>query len=352
VDLSKDVSSQVLQDYSRLTELTQKQEYSDADKNEMLTIMERNEGLLATGESAYIRLNEVREKFIKRSHDGQVTIIPDGRADWIGWFELKKEPIKEKALENTARVIREVKADILCVVEADNRIALNRFNDLVIPNVGAQKYDHVMVIDGNDERGIDVGIMTRQQFRIESMVSHDDDTDEKGRIFSRDCVEYRFKTPSGPLLVLVNHFKSKGYGSFAESNKKRFRQAKKVQEIAEQRLEEGVKFIAICGDLNDTPDSDPLKPLLGNDLGLIDIMKHSKFKGDNRDGTYGNEAQSQKIDYILMSPELSDVVVKSGVERRGVWGGVNGTLFPHFPEILTRKDAASDHAALWVDLNL
>jgi hypothetical protein len=30
----------------------------------------------------------------------------------------------------------------------------------------------------------------------------------------------------------------------------------------------------------------------------------------------------------------------------------NGDLFPHFPEIETAKDAASDHGALWVDLNV
>ena len=59
-----------------------------------------------------------------------------------------------------------------------------------------------------------------------------------------------------------------------------------------------------------------------------------------------------KLDYILMSPRLSDLVVAGGIERRGVWGGKHGTLFPHLPEIQKPADAASDHAALWVDLNL
>jgi hypothetical protein len=53
-----------------------------------------------------------------------------------------------------------------------------------------------------------------------------------------------------------------------------------------------------------------------------------------------------------MSPQLVNVVQKGGIERRGVWGGKNDTLFPHFPEIKKAKDAASDHAALWVDLDL
>ena len=53
-----------------------------------------------------------------------------------------------------------------------------------------------------------------------------------------------------------------------------------------------------------------------------------------------------------MSPKLSEKVIKGGIERQGVWGGKNGSLFPHLPSIKTLKDAASDHAALWVDLNI
>jgi len=38
--------------------------------------------------------------------------------------------------------------------------------------------------------------------------------------------------------------------------------------------------------------------------------------------------------------------------RLGVWGGTNGTLFPHFPEITKAAEAASDHAAIVADINL
>jgi hypothetical protein len=39
----------------------------------------------------------------------------------------------EVAIENTGRVIREVNADVFCVVEVDDSIALKRFNDIVMP---------------------------------------------------------------------------------------------------------------------------------------------------------------------------------------------------------------------------
>ena len=34
--------------------------------------------------------------------------------------------------------------------------------------------------------------------------------------------------------------------------------------------------------------------------------------------------EAQKIDYILLSPELVARVTKAGVFRKGVWGGVTG----------------------------
>lgn len=189
-------------------------------------------------------------------------------------------------------------------------MALHRFNELVITHVGGTKYDHIMLIDGNDERGIDVGIMTRSAFNITSIISHVDDNDENGQIFSRDCPEYYIKTPSGnTLLVLVNHFKSKGYGSQAENDSKRERQATRVKDIYKDRVDQGFQYIAIVGDLNDIPNRPPLKPLLNNELGLTDVMNHTKFISDGKDGKYGNGTKSNKIDYILISSKLSDKVI-------------------------------------------
>src|SRR6266404_9389016 len=61
----------------------------------------------------------------------------------------------------------------MTTIEVDNRIALNRFNRQLLPAVGAVPYPHVMVIDGNDDRGIDVGLVSR--FPIATMRSHVDD---------------------------------------------------------------------------------------------------------------------------------------------------------------------------------
>jgi hypothetical protein len=85
----------------------------------------------------------------------------------------------------------------------------------------------------NDDRGIDVGLMTRTGFPIGPMRSHVDDRLPNGEtVFSRDCPEFTVTTAAGTrLVVLVNHFKSKGFGSPTTSNAKRRAQAERVKAI-------------------------------------------------------------------------------------------------------------------------
>lgn len=342
---------EVLNDYQKLSDLIQKQNYTEKNKTEMLEIMEKRK-MFHPGKETYMTINKIRGKFLSKPRGQPPSIVANGRDDWIGWVSLKKEAIRESAIDNTARVIKEVNPSIIGLVEVEDRILLGEFNEKIIPGVDGTEYNHHMLIDGNDERGIDVGILS--DYEIESMVSHVDDEDSVGTIFSRDCPEYRIKISNDKtLLVLINHFKSKGYGSPVSSNRKRKRQAKRVAEIYKQRLREGYEYIVIMGDFNDTPDSDPLSPLLGTNSNLTDIMELPDFYDPvDRPGTYANGTKSGKIDYLLLSPKLVPLVEDAGIERRGIWAGVNGDLFPHFDEIENPKDAASDHACLWVDLNL
>lgn len=154
------------------------------------------------------------------------------------------------------------------------------------------------------------------------------------------------------MIVLINHFKSKGYGTPKQSNAKRRAQAAQVDKIYAALRKAGNKYLAIVGDFNDTPDSWPLAPLLGRGSDLKDVSEHPKYKSDGRPGTFGNGTKSGKFDYILLSPALYRKVADGGVFRKGVWGGKNGTLWDHYATMKKSEDAASDHAAIWVDLNV
>lgn len=341
----------VLELYQFLNTLFQKPTYTPKDKNKILDdIVELGLENDDTGEFVILRQN--RGRLVERPKDESVQIVANGRGDWIGWLTLRTEAVNEVATRNTAQVIRDVNADVIGVVEAEDRTSLRRFNDNVLTAVNGSTYEHVLLIDGNDDRGIDVGLLVRDSIDISAIRSHVDDKGDGETIFSRDCPEYELRLPSGArLLLLVNHFKSKGSGGFARSNAKRRRQAERVREIYNERRAEGADNIIILGDFNDTPESEPLAPLLRGGTDLRDVSEHLAYQSDGRPGTFGNGTASQKLDYILLSPTLFNLVHRAGVFRKGVWGGKHGTLWEIYQEMKAPVHAASDHAALWVELD-
>lgn len=346
-----------LEAHKALNGLFEKTSYSSADKTRMLALLKAN-GLLKSDEGPLMRLRKIRGQLIKRPRTGDAEIVASGRASWIGWVELKTEPVNEAATQNTARVMATLNADILGVMEAEDRTTLRLFNEQVLGETSVNQilfsaYHHVMLVDGNDERGIDVGLLTRRDYPVVSIRSHVDDADDQGLIFSRDCAEYQIGLLDGKRLwLLLNHFKSKGYGGQAANNAKRKRQAQRVREIYDTHIAEGDDWMVVMGDLNEVPGNDPLTPLLRDGSTLRDVASHPQYDNGGRPGTHGNCNASDKLDYILLSPKLFDMVKAAGVERRGMWGGSNGTLWPHFAEVTRAEEAASDHAAVWVELDI
>lgn len=353
---SSQMSQQILKDYYDLSGLIEKEEFTVEDKDAIVRILRKYDGIIDNN-NAFIKLNEIRGPRLlhKNAHGFSINWDIKGRKNWIGWFELNTAEVNVEAVKNTARVINAVGADVLGVVEVENRIAVNKFNEHVIPQVGGQKYDYTMVIDGNDDRGIDVGIMTKHGYEISSIATHiyDGAEEQKGPIFMRDCAEYTIQTTSEkPLLILVNHFKSQG-GETDESDAMRIREARQVRKIYEQKLKEGKEYIAIIGDLNQDPDHFTLQPLIGEGSSLQDIMINEQFNDKyGLPWTHKRGDKGSKLDYILLSPKLQERVIKAGIERHGVWGIGKDEPYEKFPEIKSELDAASDHAALWVDLDI
>jgi endonuclease/exonuclease/phosphatase family metal-dependent hydrolase len=344
----------VLQRFSQLNELLGEVEYTDAMKQMMVRLLVEL-GLEKSDTSRFVVLRRNRGKLLRRPRTGGLDITADGRADWAGSLELREEPIDEEAMRNTARVIRDLDVDVLGVVEAEHRPGLSEFNRSILrsPAVGGSAFANVMLIDGNDDRGIDGGLMSKSGYPIGLMRSHVDDRDSNGRtIFSRDCPEFTVATPSGEeLVVMVNHFKSKGHGVPTESNRKREAQARRVAEIYHNLVDVGQRYVAIIGDLNDTPESEPLAPLL-KETDLTDAFQHAEFDDGGYPGTYGSCLPRNKIDYLLLSPNLFNNVTAGGVIRTGMWPGVRPKKWDVYPELQRPEEAGSDHAALWVEIAL
>lgn len=341
-----------LERFATLNGLLGQQTYSETDKQSMVRLLDEL-GLSRSDRGPFVLLRQSRGSLVKRPRNGNVTIVANGRSDWVGSLELIQAPVDEQAMRNTARVMIDLKADVLAVVEAESRPALRDFNTGIIAGLGGDTFSHVMLIDGNDERGIDVGVATRAGFPIGTMRSHvDDRLTSDNLIFSRDCPEFYLTMPSGVRLVLlVNHLKSKGYGSLTDSAKRRLAQASRVKEIYDSLIDQGELYVAVVGDFNDTPDSEALKPLL-TDTTLKDAFTHKNFDDGGYPGTYGSCTAANKIDYLLLSPELFLKVKAGGVFRKGMWPGSRPVRWMVYPELTRKENAGSDHAAVWVDLDI
>jgi len=347
-----DAGRPILQRQAEINAILGQPTYSSADKDRIVELL--GELGLATADdgSPFVILRQNRGHLLTRHVGGQIEIVAGGRDDWVGWVELKVGPVNALSTRHTAQVIHDLSPDILAVVEVEDRPTLKGFSEVMLPAVGGTAYAHAMVIDGNDDRGIDVGILLKDGHELVSIRSHVDDTDGQGEVFSRDCPEYTVERPDGTrIVVLVNHLKSKGYASQRDNDARRRRQAVRAAAIYKALRSAGEDHVAVVGDFNDTPDSAPLAPLLTK-TDLVDITESPKFTSDGRPGTFGNGTKANKIDYILLSPVLFEAVTDGGIYRKGAWGGKNGTLWEHYPDMTTAAEAASDHAAIWADIGL
>jgi endonuclease/exonuclease/phosphatase family metal-dependent hydrolase len=118
--------------------------------------------------------------------------------------------------------------------------------------------------------------------------------------------------------------------------------------------------VIILGDLNDTPDSDPLEPLLGesdltdvSELALFDTgeFKGTPGSGDRGIGTYGLGNDRDKIDYLLLSPALVGRVTAAGLFRKGAWPGSQPPRWTVYEQLKKKVHVASDHHVIWVEID-
>ena len=275
-----------------------------------------------------------------------------GAVDWLGWVELYRKNNMDAAIQNTARVIAEIDADVQCLCEVESRPLLCAFHDqLLWPNflkpAGKKKFPYNLVIDGNDDRGIDVAVMSR--LPIVSLETHIyEKTNYMGKetmLFSRDCLELGLQLPTGVrLTLLVNHLKSMGYNPPGDPNsdQRRLGQALRVSEIAgAYPLDQ--EYLVIAGDLNSPPTSPSLAPLVNHPkLYNVNLELPPAERGTYRTG-------KQQIDYLFVSPPLRQRLAGVHIERRGVYAK---TKWVPFPSVTSAKTAASDHSAVVAEFDI
>tara|TARA_R110000823_G_scaffold74950_3_gene171494 strand:+ start:3256 stop:4305 length:1050 start_codon:yes stop_codon:yes gene_type:complete len=280
--------------------------------------------------------------------------------DWNGWVSLQTVPIKTLAIKNKAKVIADIDPDILLLQEIEDRTSLEEFNQEFLPEMGCSSFDEIFVVQGNDKRGLEMAIMTKNGYRLGSIRSHIYDHLENGNsLFKKDLLEYEVTTPSGTKCQLISAYFQERTADIDKTDCIRKAQAKKVAELYQGLQEEGQRNIAIAGTLNDVPYSDCLTPLLrGTDL--RDITKHPTFnvdidKGKDasyfRLGAYRMGVNIKQKDYLLLSPEFFDKTKVGGLNRKAIWP-LKKPMWSVYSTVQNKSQEASGHPALWADIKI
>lgn len=311
-------------------------------------------------------LNNLFSRFNFRA---RVEAIPEEERDVTVSFEFTEEgdywfrtfrgrlidPMPEEQRLQLAARIGAMDLDVLAVQEVEDIEALRDFNRFHLEGM----YPHAVLIEGNDARFIDVGVLSKLPIGGVTSWQHEvHPEDASRRVFARDLlqVEILNQSRSERVLTLFNNHLTSQYVSFGEDpvvaaaakTARRRRQAETAARIVEARLRPDSPYV-IVGDMNDTPDSEALASLAGGPLGVVDGLADPEetrpAKADDpppagkawthRFKESGLPARYELFDQIWLSPSLASKQTGAFIERR------------------TRHSGdGSDHDPAWVALSL
>jgi endonuclease/exonuclease/phosphatase family metal-dependent hydrolase len=256
----------------------------------------------------------------------------------------------EESKKITAKAIRAVNADVICLQEVESLPVLDRFNSYFL---GGMQYAHRAVIDCFDPRQIDVAVLSR--YPIVSLRSHREERNKKGSafLFSRDCLEVEIQVDGKLLTLYVNHFKSM-IGGRAATRPRRQEQAERVAEIVDARWKKSAykgNFV-VLGDLNDYPQGKTGLAALLDHKGLNNVLTRLP-EAERWTHYYTGGNDYRQLDYLLLSNGLAKANPgKPAVMRRGLPWRAQNVTDERLDGVGENDPKASDHAPLFMDITL
>ncbi len=222
---------------------------------------------------------------------------------WTDDQRTKPAYASDARLGRLAGILKLLGADLVCVQEVENRWLLEEFNR---DYLGALGYE-VVLVEGNDRRGIDVALLSRLPVGAVTSYRHlrFEDAEGQPQRFRRDLLRVEI---GGALNadVYVVHLKSQHGGDAADVARQA--EATEAARILADELARDPGYRAlIAGDFNDVPESPTIQALL--DAGLVDPCAGSE------DVTYNREPYRTRIDFLLLTPALAAGLVSAEIRE-------------------------------------
>ena len=272
--------------------------------------------------------------------------------------------VRAKSPDDTTEIARRItevmNVDVLAVQEVEHIEILKRFNKDHLQNL----YPHIALVEGNDQRLIDVGIMSKLPIGI--IVSHQTAVhpyEPNTRVFSRDLLQVEILNQNRDKLFTIynthlkSHFVPFGQDPIegaVNANNRRRRQAETISRIISRMERPNSRFI-LTGDMNDPPESQYISPMLRVDnQALINALENpvetcpakAETAGQgpgpqttawtHRYNPPGPDLPEYKLfDHIWVSQALANRFANPTIDRRTKHGG-----------------DGSDHDPAWIELEL
>lgn len=265
---------------------------------------------------------------------------------------VKAKPNDE--CERLAQRIRAMNVDVLAVQEVEDLLTLQGFARTELAGL----YPYQVLVEGNDNRFIDVGLLSRLPIgAVTSWRFAVHDCDLSSPVFSRDLLEVEILNPQRNALLFTiynTHLKSHyvvpwedPVAGAQDANARRQRQAEVIADIVARRTTDGRAF-AIVGDMNDPPDSPFLAPFVTSaQLQLMDALRQPQetpntLKSADLPATTAwthrykashKPAEYRLFDHIWLSPALAARQTSAWIHRRNRLGGDGSDHDPAYVEL-------------------
>lgn len=253
-----------------------------------------------------------------------------------GRLVRQKRPVDTERLRE--RILR-IDVDVLAVQEVENIATLREFNTAEL----GSRYPHVVLVEGNDARFIDVAVLSK--YPLGAVTSHQTRVHPDRpveRVFSRDLLEVEVLDPARRrrlFTMYATHLKSKfvpfpidPVQGALDNDARRRRQSESIAAVVAQRQRPDGRYV-VLGDMNDSPDSDPLLPLQtieGRELvdGLASPIETrpppvdrsgpgpESARWTHRFKPAREPARYELLDQIWLSSALGRHLIEAGIDRR------------------------------------
>ncbi len=238
----------------------------------------------------------------------------------------RTRPKPEFELDALSRVLKNADADVVALQELSSEKTLKSF----MKQYGLDEiYPNVAHINGNSDRGINVGLISKYPF--ETVITHKDQEfpliDGSGNTkFSRDLLRVDINTdgkPGAELTVYNTHSKSRrpSEGPGPSSDTQRASEGRAMRQIVDQEMKPFPnRLFVMTGDWNDNTDDASVQEVLNPKSGekFLDSLAH--LPADERNtwpanpnATHGHDPE--QFDHIVYAESKADQMLSSAIHR-------------------------------------